>query len=167
LSDRSQTVVPEGANESVQKPTGDSILVAEDNPVNQLLLRRFLEKLGYVADVVSDGISAVEACAKTDYAAILMDVEMPIMGGFEATTRIRHREHTAMKHTPIIAVTAHTLPGDRDRCLAAGMDDYLPKPVDLENLKAMLLRWLPVSNATQVVQVKNRDALPTQGERVL
>jgi CheY-like chemotaxis protein len=116
--------------------------VAEDNPVNRLVLVRLLEKLGYQTDEATNGLEAVEACAESPYAAVLMDVQMPTMGGFEATDHIRQQNVTRGMHTPIIAVTAHTLPSDREQCLAAGMDDYLPKPVNPEALQAALTRWL-------------------------
>jgi len=122
--------------------TGLRILVAEDSVVNQIQLVRLLEKLGYQADVAANGRAAVEACATTAYAAVLMDVQMPILGGFAATASIRKQNEAAGIHTPIIAVTAHTQAGDRERCLMAGMDDYLPKPVKPDVLKAALSRWL-------------------------
>jgi CheY-like chemotaxis protein len=131
---------------------GRRILVAEDNPVNRLVLVRLLEKLGYRTDEATNGLEAVEACAASPYAAVLMEVQMPTMGGFEATDHIRQQNATRGTHTPIIAVTAHTLPSDREQCLAAGMDDYLPKPVNPEALQAALTRWLgrPVGGAERV-----------------
>jgi CheY-like chemotaxis protein len=131
---------------------GQRILVAEDNSVNRIVLVRLLEKLGYRTDEATNGLEAVEACAEIPYAVVLMDVQMPTMGGFEATDRIRQQNATHGTRTPIIAVTAHTLPSDRERCLAAGMDDYLPKPVNPEALHAALTRWLghPVRGAERV-----------------
>lgn len=114
------------------------VLVAEDTAICQTLFARLLEKLGCHAEIVANGREAVEAYQKRRYAAILMDIQMPIMGGFEAATYIRQHEKTSGGHLPIIAVTAHTQPGDRERCLAAGMDDYLPKPVTLDALKQVL-----------------------------
>ena len=131
--------------EVAAEPDGYRILVAEDNPLNQRQLVRLLEKLGYQPDVVTTGREAVEACTRTSYAAVLMDVQMPMMGGFEATARIREHNEAEGMHTPIIAVTAHTLTGDRELCLASGMDDYLPKPVKPAELKTTLARWLPQS----------------------
>ncbi len=123
-------------------PSRGRILVVEDNEVNQLVARATVVKFGYDVDVVSDGAQAVSATATTHYAAVLMDCHMPVMDGFEATKAIRRRggKHS---HLPIIAMTAGALDGDRERCLAAGMDDYLSKPVNAAELEAALARWVP------------------------
>jgi CheY-like chemotaxis protein len=163
-----QTQVPFSQGEIVEHTQGARILIAEDNPVSQVLLLRFLEKLGHRADVVSDGNAAAAACEKAAYAVILMDVQLPIMHGLEAAARIRQIERATGRHTPIIAVTAHTLPGDRERCLAAGMDDYLPKPVGWEAFKTTLLRWLPTGMPASGTQVKEGGATsPTQRKSAL
>lgn len=124
------------------------ILIVEDNLVNQKLAVRMIEKLGCRPDVVANGREALAALEKARYAAILMDCQMPVMDGFETTRTIRDRERDdaspATRHTPIIAVTANAMAGDRERCLAAGMDDYLAKPVKLDELRAALRRWLDV-----------------------
>ncbi|RAX44323.1 hybrid sensor histidine kinase/response regulator [Arthrobacter sp. AQ5-06] len=127
---------------SLRVPSRGRILVVEDNEVNQLVARATVTKFGYAVDVVADGAEAVAATASSRYAAVLMDCHMPVMDGFEATRVIRRRDGGA-GHLPIIAMTAGALDGDRERCLAAGMDDYLAKPVDAAELEAALARWVP------------------------
>jgi two-component system sensor histidine kinase/response regulator len=114
------------------------ILLAEDNLVNQTLAVRLLEKRGYVVTVVGDGHDALAALAKQSYDVVLMDVQMPEMDGFEATAVIRKNEESGARHTPIVAMTAHALKGDRERCLASGMDGYLPKPIRSAELFAAI-----------------------------
>ena len=125
----------------VPQASRQRVLVAEDNAVNQKVIVHMLEKLGYRADVVANGLEAVEALSRISYAAVLMDCRMPEMDGFEASVRIRQREQLDGTHTPIIAVTANAMEADRDRCLAAGMDDYMRKPLTLDALAAGLSRW--------------------------
>jgi len=117
------------------------VLLVEDNPVNQRLAQKLLEKRGHRVTLARHGREAVDAYARQSFDAVLMDLQMPGMGGFEATALIREQERMWGGYTPIIAVTAHAMAGDRDRCLAAGMDDYVSKPIDpallfekLENL---------------------------------
>ncbi|WP_347248162.1 response regulator [Zoogloea sp.] len=115
------------------------ILLAEDNVVNQTLAMRLLAKLGHHVEVANNGQEALDLHAQTRFDAILMDVQMPVMGGFEATAVIRERESAGMPHTPIIAMTAHAMKGDKERCLQAGMDGYLSKPVHAPDLVEVLI----------------------------
>jgi signal transduction histidine kinase/CheY-like chemotaxis protein len=117
------------------------VLVAEDNSVNQKVAARILAKLGAKADVVGSGLEALEALRQISYDVVLMDVQMPEMDGLEATAELRRREEGGGRRTPVIAMTAHAMKGDRERCLAAGMDDFLTKPIRAQPLAAALLCW--------------------------
>lgn len=122
--------------------TSYRILLAEDNVVNQRLAIRQLERLGYSADIAENGARAVELAATGEYALVLMDCQMPELDGFEATREIRRAEKRTGEHIPIVAMTANALAEDRDACVAAGMDDYIAKPVSLDTLRKTLTSWL-------------------------
>jgi two-component system, sensor histidine kinase and response regulator len=136
-----QPIVTRHALRSQRHRESHHILLAEDNVVNQKVACRILEKLGYRVDVAGDGQAAFEAWQSGRYHVILMDCQMPVMDGFETTRKIREQE-VGGKHVPIIALTAHAMKGADNECRAAGMDDYLSKPIDREQLQNALNRWL-------------------------
>ena len=122
------------------------LLVTEDDPVGQIVIMKLLAKLGYNADLAVSGPEVLEALARYDYSLVFMDCQMPEMSGIEVTARIRDTASATINHSiPIIAITADTLTGSREKCLAAGMDDYLSKPLETNALKAVLAKWLPGS----------------------
>jgi two-component system, sensor histidine kinase and response regulator len=121
------------------------ILLAEDNPVNQKLATKLLEKMGHSVSVVGDGKKALEALEQGGFHVVIMDVQMPVMDGLEATKIIRNREEGTGAHVPIVAMTAHAMKGDRDRCLEAGMDGYVSKPIALQELYEAIENLFPTT----------------------
>ncbi len=126
---------------SEKRKQGLRLLLAEDNPINQKLALVLLQKAGYSIDAVETGVQAFEKAKSSHYSAVLMDVQMPEMDGLEATRQIRAWEQTNGRHIPIIAMTAHAMPRDRERCLESGMDDYITKPLEPRVLLNVLDRW--------------------------
>jgi signal transduction histidine kinase/ActR/RegA family two-component response regulator len=119
------------------------VLVVEDSAVNRVVAGHVLERSGFRAHLVDDAREALRALAAQRYDAVLMDCQMPGMDGYEATAELRRRENLTSRHTPVIAMTAHAMTGDRERCLSAGMDDYIAKPVRSQALVEVLRRWVP------------------------
>jgi PAS domain S-box-containing protein len=149
MSAATPTVQPDTLQNPTENPVQSyvKVLVVEDNKVNQRLAMRMLEKYGCRVDVAANGHEAIDATARITYDCIFMDCQMPEMDGFKATAVIRQREAQTGHHIPIIAMTANAMQGDRERCLEAGMDDYVSKPVKGEALRAVLQHWTrPPSN---------------------
>ncbi|MDQ2700983.1 MAG: response regulator, partial [Actinomycetota bacterium] len=133
---------PESAGWS---PGTGKILMAEDNEINQFFLSEVLSAKGYSFEVAANGLEALDMLARPDedFDLVLMDCQMPELDGYDATRRLRAREiDEHLPHKPVIAMTAHAMEGDREKCLAAGMDDYLAKPLQVEELDRILGRWL-------------------------
>lgn len=168
---RKQSVAAQTASlkNAVETPSsGDSIenadrsqliLVAEDNAVNQKVALLQLNRLGFRAHAVANGLEVINALQRTNYALIFMDCQMPEMDGYQCASEIRKREIISGKHIPIIAMTAHAMEGDRDKCIAAGMDDYISKPVMPNVLKKALVKWLPESYAPDTASELGSDVL--------
>jgi CheY-like chemotaxis protein/HPt (histidine-containing phosphotransfer) domain-containing protein len=137
------------------------ILLVDDNSVNLKLAKALLAKLGYPSvDIASNGQVAVESVARHAYNLVLMDCQMPIMDGFEATRTIRSAERKSGRHTPIVAMTANAIQGDRDHCLQAGMDDYLIKPIVPHALQEILTHWVGAPDASQTASSSSAPAVP-------
>ena len=130
---------------SITTPQHSTILLVEDNPVNQLVAKGMLAKLGYQVLLATQGEEALARLASEAVDLVLMDCNMPVMDGYEATRRIR--QNAAWQHLPIIALTANAMADERERCRVAGMDDYLAKPFRMEQLAALLKQWLTIKAA--------------------
>jgi two-component system sensor histidine kinase/response regulator len=133
--------MPDASTEALPVPTphgSKRILLAEDNPTNRILAIKILERRGHRVIVAENGKEALDLLERSTVDLVLMDVQMPVMGGFEATRAIREREQSTGDHVPIIAMTAHAMKGDRERCIEVGMDDYISKPIDSAKLLALV-----------------------------
>lgn len=147
LSQKSPVPQPTGSTPTLSQDTGIALnlLIVEDNPDNRDLLLFMLEDLGHRVNCVNDGQQALNELAKQDYDVVLMDCQMPVIDGYEATNKLREREGN-QRHTIVIGLTANAMQGDRDQCLAAGMDDYISKPVFSDDLAKLLAKWCNSSN---------------------
>jgi signal transduction histidine kinase/CheY-like chemotaxis protein len=146
-----------------QKKLGGRILLVEDNPVNQEVAQGMLSVFGCEAEVVGNGLVALEAIAAREYDLVLMDCQMPVMDGYAATRALRASEQNTGRHLTVVALTANAMPGDSDACLAAGMDDYLPKPFTVHALGDVLKKWLsPGGTAASSAGEKAPSAGPAE-----
>ncbi|HEY6332202.1 MAG TPA: response regulator, partial [Blastocatellia bacterium] len=158
-----QSETARGPKRSPVKQCGSGsfdILLVEDTRVNQFLVTRILEQEGHSVTVAENGREAVAIISEQDFDLIFMDVQMPEMNGFEATAAIREKEQQTGAHTPIIAMTAHALSGDRERCIAAGMDDYISKPATREHLLGAIARYAGKPAFIRIVPAAIRAAEP-------
>ncbi len=133
------------------------ILLVEDNLVNQKVACGLLKKIGLTADIADNGQIALDKIAEIKYDIVLMDCQMPVMSGYEATEAIRSNEENTDKHLTIIAMTANAMEGDKEKCIKSGMDDYLPKPVKLDLLKEVLDKWLKLNKENQISEEQDMD----------
>jgi CheY-like chemotaxis protein len=146
IKDSRNFMVTEPTLPPASDPKPCPILLVEDYEANILVATIYLDGFGYLYDIARNGIEAVEKVRRGDYSLVLMDVQMPGLNGFEATQTIREFEqHLGRTAVPIIGMTAHALTRDRERCLAAGMNDYLAKPISEAELKSKIARWLRIT----------------------
>ncbi len=145
------------------------ILLAEDNPVNQKLALGIFKKLGYRIELVSNGKEALEKLKDGRFDLVLMDIQMPVMDGYEATAKIRNSSSDVFNHRiPVIAMTAHAFKSDQEKCLAAGMDDYISKPIDVNKLKELLQKWTGlIEDKLSVTYTSDEEQFPVFDEKSL
>ncbi|MCW8132439.1 MAG: response regulator [Planctomycetota bacterium] len=151
-ANRTRNLVPMEFNETPARERPERILMVEDNLVNQTVAVGMLQRLGFHPEIANNGKEALELLARRAYDLVLMDCQMPLLNGYDATLELRRREPPG-KHTVVVAMTAHALAGDRERCLEAGMDDYLAKPIELDTLREVLARWLPEGPTSEYVSM--------------
>ena len=137
---------PESAVTEQPQPVAQRghVLLVEDNRVNQMVAKKILGKLGFSVTTASDGAEALDRVAEGSYDLIFMDIQMPVLDGYEATRKIRAAEKGSEQRHTIIAMTANAMSGDRERCLASGMDDYVAKPIKISELKQKVEQWCGV-----------------------
>jgi signal transduction histidine kinase/HPt (histidine-containing phosphotransfer) domain-containing protein len=157
ISKRETSFLVDQSSEARQED-GRRVLLAEDNVINQEVACGILKQAGYVVDVVDDGLAAIDAAQRGKYDLILMDLQMPKMGGVEATNNIR--KIAGLQHTPVIAMTAHAMRGTREECLRAGMNDYVAKPFDPRSFLALVRRWVSVTKAPSWAEVEEAATDP-------
>lgn len=152
-------------------PLRGKVLIAEDNPLNQAVALAMLERMGLTGVVASDGGQAVTMVRDGAFDLVLMDCQMPLMDGFEATAQIRRLDARRGGQVPIVALTANAMPGDEQRCLAAGMDAFLAKPYTMANLHTVLARWLtngpPAAESEDVASRTALEAQPSRAEEAV
>jgi len=153
LTDNTKTETSDG-----EQTCGGKVLVVEDNEINQMVALGMLESLGYEVDTADNGVLALEALENEIYDVILMDCQMPEMDGYEATRKIRAHKNRAVAAIPVIALTANAMSGDAEKCLAAGMDDYLSKPFEPELFEQKLVDWTTRQSADQTESLNNKAA---------
>ena len=158
-----ETAVDSTQQASIARSVNSSlkILLVEDHPVNQAVILNQLQMLGYEADYVGNGQEALDRLQEKNYDIVLMDCQMPVLDGYQTTQELRRREGSA-RHTVVIALTAHALPADRDKCLVAGMDDYLSKPIEQEALGATIKHWAKLTTKCKVVGTQSDAQNPPQ-----
>jgi two-component system, sensor histidine kinase and response regulator len=143
IAETKKLITKHSVEENIRRREKDFlILVAEDNVVNQKVIRRQIENLGFTADIVSNGQEAFEAYSAKEYSLIFMDCQMPVLDGYSATEKIRNLEQSNFRHVPIVALTASAIQGDREKCIAAGMDEYISKPTNQQKLDEIINQFM-------------------------
>ena len=126
----------------IEKIRGSKVLLTEDNEINQQVARELLEKADLIVTIANNGKEAIEKVEGSEFELVFMDVQMPEMNGLEATGCIRKNPRSSIRNLPIVAMTAQAMAGDREKCIEAGMDDYITKPIDINELHSVLVKWI-------------------------